>query len=87
MSKILKFSAGWCTPCKALSWNIGALTPEEQAKFEEYDVDAPGSKELVTQYGLRSVPTMVLLDDKGSIIKIVSGVQTIPKLRELIALL
>lgn len=87
MSKILKFSASWCTPCKALSWNIGSLTPEEQAKFEERDVDDPSSKELIIRFGLRSVPTMVLVDDNENVIKIVSGVQTVPKLRELIALL
>lgn len=55
--QILKFSAPWCAPCKALS---AELTKYPYVHVIEIDIDEnPGAK---TEWGLRSVPTLVALD-------------------------
>lgn len=67
--RILRFTAGWCQPCKALQKNI------ENAKIdipiEVYDVDE--NMDIATEYGIRTIPTMILLDGNNEI-KRVNGV-------------
>ena len=63
MKRILKFSASWCNPCKSLS-----------AAFKEIETDIPVSEididekiEYAQEYGIRSVPTLVMLDGNTEI--------------------
>jgi len=58
--KILKFSAGWCGPCKMLSMTIAGIRDEIPYPIEEIDIDV--NSELAQSYGVRGVPTMVLID-------------------------
>ena len=54
--EVLKFSAGWCTPCKVL-----AATLKDQEGITNVDVDA--DRDRAIEYGVRSVPTLVFLKD------------------------
>jgi thioredoxin 1 len=54
--EVLKFSASWCTPCKLLS-----ATLKDVEGVKEIDIDQ--NRELTAQYGVRSVPTLVFLQD------------------------
>lgn len=54
--EVLKFSASWCTPCKLLS-----ATLKDVEGVKEIDIDQ--NRELTAQYGIRSVPTLVFLQD------------------------
>jgi thioredoxin 1 len=57
--KLLKFSAGWCQPCQALSKVISETTlPVE---LVEIDVDQEADK--ARDFGVRGVPTLVLIND------------------------
>lgn len=58
--KILKFSATWCGPCKMLSKTLEGYTDVE---IKEIDIDV--DRTLTEKYGIRGVPTLVLLDDNG----------------------
>lgn len=79
--KVLKFSATWCGPCKALS-NILEQYYSGDAAIEEVDID--DQKELTAEYGIRGVPTCVLLDDNGNEIRRKSGVMMIDEFEEFI---
>jgi len=59
MKKILKFQASWCGPCKMLSKTFSQIQTE--IEIEEIDVDV--SRDLTTQYKVRGVPTVVLLEN------------------------
>lgn len=59
MKKLLKFSAGWCNPCKMLSKTMSNL--DLGIKIVEIDIDE--QLDLVSQYQIRSVPTLVLVQD------------------------
>lgn len=79
--KVLKFSATWCGPCKALS-NILEQYYSGDVAIEEVDID--DQKELTAEYGIRVVPTCVLLDDNGNEIRRKSGVMMEDEFEEFI---
>jgi len=63
MRKVLKFSASWCGPCKMLSKTIEDLKTE--VPIEDIDIDE--QSELAVQYGIRGVPTLVMVDENVEI--------------------
>jgi thioredoxin 1 len=56
--KYLYFSAAWCGPCKTLSPIMNEVSA--QISVEKIDVDLDYEK--AQQYGVRNIPTVVLVD-------------------------
>ena len=80
-AKVLKFYATWCRPCKALSKTIeeaGDLGIE----IESIDVDQ--EPELARRYNIRSVPTMVVVDEEGEVLRYQTGAMSLAQLRNFI---
>ena len=71
MKKILYFSAPWCGPCKMLGPIMESLSG--QINYEKIDVD--NNQDLSIQYGVRNVPTLVLVDNGEAVGRLV-GVQS-----------
>jgi thioredoxin 1 len=69
--KVLKFYADWCGPCKGLSMVIKGAGDKIKIPIEELDID----NEMMTsiEYGVRSVPTMILIDEHGTEVKRMVG--------------
>ena len=65
--KVLKFYAEWCNPCKMLSKIFEGAADKINLPIEEVDID--DQMELAQQYGIRSVPTLVIVDDAGAEVK------------------
>lgn len=62
MLEVKKFSAVWCGPCRALAPVMNEIKGQfNNVKFTDYDVDE--AYEAATEYGVRSVPTVVLVKD------------------------
>jgi len=74
MKRILRFTASWCQPCKTLAANLERA--ELKLPIEVIDIDV--NEDIANQYGIRSVPTLVLLDENIEVKRNV-GVKT-PKL-------
>ena len=72
--KVLKFYAEWCGPCKSLSTTFKSI--EDQIKFpiENINID----EELMTsvEFGVRSVPTVILIDDNNAEVRRHVGAMT-----------
>ena len=51
-------SAGWCGPCKMLGPTMASLNSEGFA-VDKVDVDS--NPDLASQYGVRSIPTVILI--------------------------
>lgn len=65
--KILKFYASWCQPCKALTQFLETNKHLIPCDIEEIDIEKDMA--AAVKYGVRSVPTMVLLDDENNVIR------------------
>ena len=64
--KILKFSLPTCRPCITLSEQMKEL---DLSNFEIQEISLRAdkeSKELGDRYNIRSVPTLVILDEQGN---------------------
>lgn len=79
--KVLKFGASWCGPCSSLK-NILEKYYTGDTVIEEVDIDA--QQDLAVEYGIRGVPTCVLLDDNGAEIRRKTGVMMIDEFVEFI---
>jgi len=71
MKKIIYFTATWCAPCKALSPIMDSL--QGQINFDKVDVDS--NTDLSTQYGVRGVPSLILVEN-GKEVNRLTGVQS-----------
>jgi len=78
--KLLKFYAEWCGPCKGLTMIINGAKDKIDIPIEEYDID--NEMIMAQDYKIRSVPTIVLVDDKNQEIKRHVGLLTEEKLLE-----
>jgi thioredoxin 1 len=65
--KIKKFYAEWCGPCKGLSMVIAGAGDKITIPVENINIDEEIMESV--QYDVRSVPTMVLVDENGKEIK------------------
>lgn len=65
--KVLKFYADWCQPCKMLTRTLEDVKTD--IPVEEIDIETAEGSELAQKFGLRGVPTMVMVDDNGVEVK------------------
>ena len=57
---LVDFSAEWCGPCKALAPIIEQLADEYVDKVKVAKVDIDNNHQSASQYGIQSVPTMII---------------------------
>jgi len=73
---VIDFYAGWCPNCRELDQEVFSL-PQIQAQLAQVtalrmDVtnqDDPKAQEIIQEYGVEGVPTVIFLDGKGQEIK------------------
>ena len=79
MNKLLVFSASWCGPCKAFKPTLLEL---DQDRLEYIDIDE--LPEIREDYDVRSVPTVILVDEDGEELVRLVGAQPLSKLQDLL---
>jgi thioredoxin 1 len=75
MRKVLRFTASWCQPCKAMAKLMEDI--DTNLPIEVIDIDE--RSELAVDYGIRSVPTLVMIDENIEVRRMV-GLATKDKL-------
>ena len=78
--KVLRFTASWCQPCKMLAKTLEGIPTDYP--IETIDIDE--HQDLAIQYGVRGVPTLVMLQNEVETKRIV-GMQTEGFLKEWLA--
>jgi len=69
---LVDFYATWCGPCKMMSPLLEEVAKELGENTKIIKVDIEKNREAATQYGIRSVPTLILFKE-GEIVWRQSG--------------
>jgi len=77
MKKIVRFTASWCQPCKIMATQLETM--ELNLPIDVIDIDV--HPEIAMEYGIRSVPTLVMMEE-NTVLKRLVGVKTPPELRK-----
>jgi thioredoxin 1 len=73
MKQLLYFSAAWCNPCKTL----GPIMEQVGQQTNIMKIDVDSSPEMVQKFGVRNIPTVVLVGDNQQEIRRFTGVKTL----------
>lgn len=76
--KLLKFEASWCQPCKQLTQVLSGM----ELPWTVAPIDIDENRDAAITYGIRGVPTMILLDDDENIVKRVTGSLTQAQIKQ-----
>lgn len=60
---VIDFWAEWCGPCRAITPIIEKLSAEYEGKAQVGKVNVDHNPEISFKYGIRSIPTIVILKD------------------------
>ena len=60
---LVDFWATWCEPCKSLGPILEKLATEFNGAFRLGKVDVDAQQELAAMFGIKSIPTVVLVKD------------------------
>jgi thioredoxin 1 len=71
MKKVIRFTASWCQPCKTLSKTLENM--DVKIPIDVVDIDE--NLDVAIEYGIRSVPTLLIVED-GTIMKRTTGLKT-----------
>lgn len=83
MPALVDFWAEWCMPCKMLAPTIDELAVDYAGKLKVGKMDTDNARETAMQYGISSIPTLILFKD-GEMIKKFVGLQQKADLKEAI---
>ena len=78
---VVDFWAKWCAPCQVTGGLLDEVGPEYSGRIDFYKLDIDQSPEIATQYGVRSIPTLVFFHN-GSVVNRVVGVKPLNALTE-----
>lgn len=75
--RVLRFTASWCGPCKMLAKNLESINTNIPIEVVDIDVHT----EVAMDYGVRGVPTLVMLNGNTEMKRLV-GMQPLKQLEE-----
>jgi thioredoxin 1 len=73
---LVDFWAEWCGPCKMIAPVVEQLATEFQGKLKVGKVDVDSNQQTSMQFGIRSIPTLLLFKN-GKVVDQIVG--TVPK--------
>jgi len=68
---LVDFGAEWCGPCRLLAPIVEELAKEYDGQLKVGTVDIDKSKQVATEFGIMSVPTIIFFKDGQVVDKIV----------------
>jgi thioredoxin 1 len=71
---LVDFWAEWCGPCKMIAPMVDELADEYEGKVKFTKLDVDASPQTAIQYGVRSIPTLLLFRNGQPVDQIVGAV-------------
>lgn len=81
---LVDFFADWCGPCRMIAPVLEQIAMEMQGKLHVIKVDVEKCQKTTAQFGITSMPTLVLIKDGAEVGRIV-GLRDAEKLKEFIS--
>ena len=72
---LVDFWAEWCGPCKMIAPLLDELADEYDGKIKIGKVNIDEQQALATQYGIRAIPTLLLIN-KGQVAEQMVGAKS-----------
>ena len=80
---LIDFYADWCGPCRMMSPIIDQIAEEMQDKIKVGKVNVDENQELAMEYGVMSIPTIVILEN-GEVKNTLVGVRDKNEIKEIL---
>lgn len=72
---LVDFWAEWCGPCKMIGPVLDEIATEQDGKVKIGKVNIDDEQGLAAEYGIRSIPTLLLFS-KGAVVNQIVGVKS-----------
>lgn len=69
---LVDFWAVWCSPCRLIAPIVDELAQQYAGKLKVFKVDVDQEQSLAIQYGIMSIPTLLLIKD-GRVVEQIVG--------------
>ena len=80
---LVDFWAEWCGPCRMIAPTVEALATEYSGKVTVGKLNVDNNQTTASQYGVRSIPTLLLFKD-GEVVETIVGLQDKPQLQAIL---
>lgn len=71
---LVDFWAAWCGPCRSLAPTVESVAAEKTGKVKVCKLDVDGNPGIAGQFGIRSIPTILLFKGGQNIGQLVGNV-------------
>ena len=75
--KLIKIYSKTCGPCKVLEKNL----VESGVEYDSVDVASEEGEDIVEKYGVRAVPTLLLVSDNGTLLNKHTGILNVDEIK------
>lgn len=80
---LVDFYAPWCAPCKMIAPVVEQISAEF-TQLKVVKVNADNAQELMIRYGIRGIPTLLLIEN-GELIKTKVGAASLSQVKEFVS--